>query len=483
MLRIFLVEDDADYAELLRYQLRRADHPEVETFTTGEAAVAALDQAPDLVFLDVGLPGQNGLETLRQMKAARPELPVVIVSAQTDVSVAFEAMRLGAYDYVTKGHDDTVKVRTLAGHVAERAALSREVQALRAQLPARDGLEHLIGESRAMAGIYRIIRKTLRGDLTVAIQGESGTGKELVAKAIHYNSGRKNGPFVVVNCAAIPRDLMESEFFGHEKGSFTGAHARKIGKFEQADGGTIFLDEIGELDLDLQAKLLRALQNREITRVGGNETIYFDARVLCATNQDVPQMVQEGRFREDLYYRLFQFPVQLPPLRERDQDLLLLSHHFMKLYMAQYPEFKGKRLSSEARKAILEYSWPGNVRELKSAIERAILIADADDISVSDLMLHDDARIAPWSERLTLAEAAAGGRRSPSHGDGNVAVAHGIALGTATDSILTLEELKRQAVERAYRLCEGNVDKAAVELDIGRATMYRLLKKYDIKDD
>ncbi|MDX1547832.1 MAG: response regulator, partial [Rhodothermales bacterium] len=206
MLRIFLVEDDADYAELLRYQLRRAGHPEVETFTTGEAAVAALDQAPDLVFLDVGLPGQNGLETLRQMKAACPELPVVIVSAQTDVSVAFEAMRLGAYDYVTKGHDDTVKVRTLAGHVAERAALAREVQALRAQLPARDGLEHLIGESRAMAGVYRIIRKTLRGDLTVAIQGESGTGKELVAKAIHYNSGRKNGPFVVVNCAAIPRD-------------------------------------------------------------------------------------------------------------------------------------------------------------------------------------------------------------------------------------------------------------------------------------
>jgi transcriptional regulator with GAF, ATPase, and Fis domain len=327
------------------------------------------------------------------------------------------------------------------------------------------------------------MEKALRGDLTVAIQGESGTGKELVAKAIHYNSQRKPGTFVVVNCAAIPRDLMESEFFGHEKGSFTGAHARKIGKFEQADGGTIFLDEIGEMDLDLQAKLLRALQNREITRVGGSATIEFDARVICATNKDIIQMIRKGTFREDLYYRLFQFPVPLPPLRERGQDILLLSRHFMKEYMNTYPEFKGKRLSTEARKAILDFSWPGNVRELKSAIERAILISDEPDITPADLMLNDRAQIAPWSERLTLAEAAAGGVTSARNGHGGDGETPQVVLGRESEQILSLEDLKRQAIERAYHLCEGNVDKAAVELGIGRATMYRFLKKYGIKED
>ena len=482
-LHIFIVEDEPDYAELLTYQIRRQGQPRVQHFTTGEAAVEALDQSPDLVLLDIGLPGQSGIETLRQIKARAPGLPVVMVSAQTDVGVALEAMRLGAYDYVTKGHDDIVKVRAIAGHVAERVALSEQVAALRSQLPAQHGLENIIGESAGMAKVFSLVGKTLRGDLPVAILGESGTGKEQIAKSIHHNSKRRRGSFVVVNCAAIPRDLMESEFFGHEKGSFTGAHARKIGKFEQAHDGTIFLDEVGELDLDLQAKLLRALQNHEITRVGGSETISFDARVICATNKDVIAMVREGTFREDLYYRLFQFPVQLPPLRERGQDLLLLAHHFMKEYMKSYPEFKGKRLSSEARKAILEHAWPGNVRELKSAVERAILISDEADIKPGDLLLHDEAHISPWSERVTLAEAAAGGapQRHTNGSDG----AYGdpaIMLGTETEHILTLEELKRQAIERAYRLCEGNVDKAAVELGIGRATMYRFLKKYGIKE-
>ena len=351
----------------------------------------------------------------------------------------------------------------------------------------RYGIEGLIGDSPAMKKVYRLMQKALRGDLTVAIQGESGTGKELVAQAIHHNSKRRRGPFVVVNCAAIPRDLMESEFFGHEKGSFTGAHARKIGKFEQADGGTIFLDEVGELNLDLQAKLLRALQNREITRVGGNETIEFDARVISATNKDIIEMIRGGGFREDLYYRLFQFPIQLPPLRERGQDILLLAHHFMKQYIQTYPEFKGKRLSSQARKAILDFSWPGNVRELKSAIERAILISDEPDITPGDLMLHDEVHISPWSERVTLAEAAQGRPASPrraSNGHGAAGdEANGIVLGAGNQEILSLDELKRQAIERAYRLCEGNVDKAAVELGIGRATMYRFLKKYGIKED
>jgi DNA-binding NtrC family response regulator len=361
---------------------------------------------------------------------------------------------------------------------------------LRGEVTRKYGLKGIVGDSPAMKKVYRLMQKTLRGDLTVAIVGESGTGKELVAKAIHYNSDRKRGPFVVVNCAAIPRDLMESEFFGHEKGSFTGAHARKIGKFEQADGGTLFLDEVGELNLDLQAKLLRALQNREITRVGGNETISFDARIICATNKDILAMIRDGTFREDLYYRLFQFPIQLPPLRKRDEDVLLLAHHFVREYTQAHPDFKGKHLSSEARKAILDHSWPGNVRELKNAIERAILISDSDEITPTDLMLHEKSAIAPWTERMGASEPTNGTPAQPAASANGIAESEtddedvpAVVLGSESDDILSLEDLKRQAVERAYTLCEGNVDKAAVELGIGRATMYRLLKKYDLKGD
>ena len=485
--RIFVVDDDRHYARLLSYRLDKHPDYEVQVFRSGEEVLERLDEQPDLILLDIMMPGIGGLETLRKVREHTPSMPVVMVSAQGVVETAVEAMKLGAYDYITKGHDEFVKLDVLVKNILENVAMRRELETLRGEVSRRYGIEGLIGDSPAMKKVYRLMQKALRGDLTVAIQGESGTGKELVAKAIHYNSGRKHGPFVVVNCAAIPRDLMESEFFGHEKGSFTGAHARKIGKFEQADGGTIFLDEVGELNLDLQAKLLRALQNREITRVGGNETIEFDARVISATNKDIIEMIRGGGFREDLYYRLFQFPIQLPPLRERGQDILLLAHHFMKQYIQTYPEFKGKRLSSQARKAILDFSWPGNVRELKSAIERAILISDEPDITPGDLMLHDEVHISPWSERVTLAEAAQGRPASPrraSNGHGAAGdEANGIVLGAGNQEILSLDELKRQAIERAYRLCEGNVDKAAVELGIGRATMYRFLKKYGIKED
>jgi DNA-binding NtrC family response regulator len=341
-----------------------------------------------------------------------------------------------------------------------------------------------------MQHVYRMVQKATRGDLTVAIQGESGTGKELVARAIHYNSSRNRGPFVVVNCAAIPRDLMESEFFGHEKGSFTGAHARKIGKFEQADGGTIFLDEIGELDLDLQAKLLRALQEGEITRVGGSVTIDFSARVISATNRDVVKLIREGNFREDLYYRLFQFPLPLPPLRERGQDIILLANHFFREYCKTHPEFKGKKISTHAQRAIASYSWPGNVRELKSAVERAILLSDEDEITAQDLMIGDRKVISPWTERMTLAEAAEVNFGASQHDSGAVSTPEtngqpsepAVALGDESEDIVSLDTLKQRAVERAYRLCDGNVDRAAVELGIGRATMYRLIKKYDMTD-
>ncbi len=490
--KLFVVDDDPHYSRLVSYKLEKK-YPDcdVRVFNRGEDALEHLDEHPDLVLLDVMMPGMGGIETLRQIKDRKPDLPVVMVSAQGIINVAIEAMKIGAYDYITKGQDDLVKLDTVVRNITEKVSLTRELDKLRSEVAQRYGMKELIGDSPAMEEVYRTIQKALRGDLTVAIQGESGTGKELVARAIHYNSPRRKGPFVVVNCAAIPRELMESEFFGHEKGAFTGAYARKIGKFEQAHRGTLFLDEIGELDLGLQAKLLRALQNREIVRVGGSENIEFDARIISATNRDIRIMIRKGKFREDLYYRLFDFPLNLPPLRERGQDSILLAQHFLREYINQYPDFKTKRLSAEARRAILDYSWPGNVRELKSAVERAVLLSDEDEILLSDLMLDRHAQIDPWTERVKNEggehsqhdssfedEDLDGAPLSTDFGDGSAK--SDVPLLPDNDKIPTLEDLKRHAVEMAYRRYDGNVDKAAVELGIGRATMYRLIKKYGL---
>jgi two-component system, NtrC family, response regulator AtoC len=494
--RFFVVDDDRHYARLLSYRLAKSEEHEVEVFNSGDEMLARFNDTgsamPDLVLLDIMMPGIDGIEVLKRIRRQRTDLPIVMISAQGDVATAVEAMRLGAYDYVTKGQDDLVKLDKVVEHVKEKVRLCREVEALRGEVAEKYGLDELVGDSTAMEDVYRMIQKTLRGDLTVAIQGESGTGKELVARAIHYNSSRARGPFVVVNCAAIPRELMESEFFGHEKGSFTGAHARHIGKFERADGGTLFLDEIGELDLDLQAKLLRALQNREVTRVGGSETISFNCRVISATNKDIPVMIRDGRFREDLYYRLFQFPVTLPPLRERGQDVLVLAHHFVAAYKKDHDGFDNKTLSREACKAIMRHPWPGNVRELKNTVERAILISDGEQIRTEDLMLDLATGITPWTERApgsaaSRATAPPGNTSQPVHGGDGIGGHAGNAapvLAIAGDAeIVPLEDLKRHAIEKAYQLCDGNVDRAAVELGIGRATMYRLLKKYDINQE
>lgn len=484
--RVFVVDDDKHYSRLLSYRLEKNSSFDVQVFHSGEKLLENLDEDPHLVLLDIMMPGISGIDALKEVVKRKPHVHVVMVSAQGAIEVAVEAMKIGAYDYITKGQDELLKLDTVVKNVQEKISMVRELETLRSAVSRKYGLKELVGDSPAMERVYRLINKALRGDITVAIQGESGTGKELVAKAIHFNSPRQHGPFVVVNCAAIPRDLMESEFFGHEKGSFTGAHARKIGKFEQADMGTIFLDEIGELDLDLQAKLLRALQNREIQRVGGNKTIEFDARVICATNRDVIPMIREGRFREDLYYRLFQYPIPLPPLREREQDILVLAKHFLHEYVKDEPDFRDKRFSSGARQAIMQYSWPGNVRELKSAVERAVLISEDDEIQPADLMLDGRSAISPWAERVTLAQAAEGAAAQPLGSENGMidgeepSELSGVVLGDQGDEIKTLEQLKRQAVERAYDLCDGNVDKAAVELGIGRATMYRLLKKYEI---
>ncbi|MEM8484352.1 MAG: sigma-54 dependent transcriptional regulator [Bacteroidota bacterium] len=481
--RIFIVDDDPEYSALLQFQLRKIEQVEIKTFSQGEEVVDCLDQQPHLVLLDLVMPGQGGLETLRQIKLAAPKLPVIVVSSQSVVSVALEALKLGAYDYITKGHDDTVKINRLAAQIAERTKLTQEVSMLREQLRVPQGIPGMIGESVSMGKVFRLINKTLVGDLSVAIVGESGTGKELVAHTIHYNSSRKRQAFVVVNCAAIPRELMESEFFGHEKGSFTGAYTRKTGKFEQANQGTIFLDEIGELNLDLQAKLLRVLQNQEVQRVGSNETIRVDVRVVCATNRDIVSMIHEGKFREDLYYRLFQFPINLPPLRERDQDNLLLASFFRNDFLKRHKDVQPREFSAASRRKILEYAWPGNVRQLKNAVERALLISDTDEIIPDDLML--DAIL--LTKRPTAASphpaVAASDVQMAGGGHANGSGVAGNPIGTiqtVTDpkDIMPLEDLKRMAVLQAYKLCKGNVDQTSLRLGVTRSTIYRLLEKY-----
>lgn len=473
MYKFFVVDDDYQYAQLLSYRLGKHEDCEVRVFDNGQAVLNNLDEGPDVVVLDIMMPGMSGIETLERIKKQHPDLPVVMISAQGAVNVAVEAMKKGAYDYITKGEDDLVKLDSVVEHITEKVALSREVEQLRGEVVQQYGFDELIGESEPMHSVQRLIRKALQSSISVAIQGESGTGKELVARIIHYNSSRQEGPFVPVNCAAIPRDLMESTFFGHEKGAFTGAHARKIGKFEQADGGTLFLDEISELDPELQPKLLRVLQEQEVARVGGDGTINVDVRVICATNREMREMLADGRFREDLYYRLFQFPIQLPPLREREQDTLLLARHFMAAYQHQHKDVEDKVLSAEARRAVVEYSWPGNVRELKNAVERALLISEGEKIQPSDLILERDALIDPWAKRVEDEN----GENETSNG-----VVDKEEEKEAED-IVPLKALKEQAVEQAYKLCEGNVDEAAVRLGIGRATMYRLLKKYEITNN
>ncbi len=514
--RFFVVDDDRHYARLLSYRIDKERDHEVHVFTCGEDAIDALDtHAPDLVLLDIMMPGIGGMETLRRLKLFKPDLPVVMISAQGTADVAVDAMKGGADDYITKGHDDLVKLDSVVKRMKERVSLAREVERLRSEVAKKYGLEEIVGDSPAMEEVYRLLQKTLRGDLTVAIQGESGTGKELVARAIHFNSTPRPGepevgPFVVVNSAAIPRELMESEFFGHEKGSFTGAIGRHIGKFEQAHGGTLFLDEVGELDLGLQAKLLRALQTREVTRVGGTGTIKFECRVISATNRDILDMVARGTFREDLYYRLFQFPISLPPLRERGDDVLVLAQDFLTAYVARYPHFKGKRLGAEAVRALLGYAWPGNVRELKSTVERAVLIADADEIAASDLLIGGPQAIRPWAERTAApsgdgsrfaaapptpapapppvaapvaptAEAAVSGLPPPVAEWPSLAVEPPpVRTAPLAPAIEPLEDQKRRAVADAFQQCDGNVERTAAALGIGRATMYRLLKKYDL---
>ncbi len=445
--KIFIVDDNELYAKASQHHLALNPDNEVETFVTGKECLNNLYTKPNMVFLDYSLPDLSGIEVLRKVKQSFPEIPVVIVSGQEDVSTAVELLKEGAYDYIVKDENAYERMWKATNNIKENVLLRDEIDRLREEVDHKYDFSNIKGNSPAVKRVYKLIEKAAQTNITVSISGETGTGKELVAKAIHYNSkNKKKNPFVAVNIAAIPRDLLESELFGHEKGAFTGAVNKRIGKFEEANGGTIFLDEIGEMDMALQAKLLRVLQEKEVTRIGSNTAIKINARVLVATHKVMADEVKNGRFREDLYYRLLGLPIELPPLRERGNDIIILGKHFLDEFTKEN-DMPKLQLSPEAQKKMLNYDWPGNVRELKAVMELAAVMSDDQKIGEEDITFN-----------------------STNSG-----------LNDMISKELTLKDYTVKIIQHFLDKYERNVVDVARRLDIGKSTIYRMVKNNELE--
>lgn len=387
-LKIFILEDDTWYGSMLQHHLSLNPDYEVKRFENSAEFFNRLHENPDVVTLDYSLPDMAGDEVLKKIKETYPAIQVLVISGQEDVATAISLLKNGAFDYIVKDDDTKDRVWNTLLHLKEINGLRNEVEQLKAEVVKKhDYSKFIIGKSDQIMKVCALIEKASKTNITVSIAGETGSGKEVVAKAIHYNSERSKKPFVAVNVAAIPKELIESELFGHEKGAFTGAVTRRIGKFEEANNGTLFLDEIGELDINLQAKLLRVLQEREVVRVGGNEVTKINCRIIVATHRNLLEEVQNKTFREDLYYRLIGLPIHIPPLRERGNDIVILAKHFMDQFCKENNVPK-KMLSEEAQQKLIAYPFPGNVRELRSVIELAVVMADEEVIEPQHLSLN-----------------------------------------------------------------------------------------------
>lgn len=382
---ILLVDDEPHILELLSVALEDEKYRILQARNGKEALTQFKEEKPHVVLLDIRMPDMDGLEVLRQIKESNQTSSVIMMSAYGAMETVLEAIKRGAYDYLTKPVD-LEKVKLLVRRALEAQELAQEVTSLRTKVKEKYQLENIVGKHPRMFEVYKMIGRVMDNKATVLIIGETGTGKEVVAQAIHFNGPFKDEPFIAIDCASLPSDLLESELFGHEKGAFTGAIAQKMGKFELANKGTLFLDEIGNLTLATQVKLLRFLQEKRIERVGGTNTIELDVRIITATNLDLEKAVKEGFFREDLYYRLNVIAIPLPPLRERRDDIPLLAEHFLQKYRS---EFKGKvkLILPETMDILMRYEWPGNVRELENVVERAIVIGKSDAILIDDLPL------------------------------------------------------------------------------------------------
>lgn len=386
--RVFVIEDDTVFGRVLQRSLEQEDNMDVHLFKSGEEFFKHLHLNPDIVSIDYNLPDMNGLDILKKVKKYNEEISTIILSGQDKVEVVVEAYSNGANNYIIKNDNAVIELTNIVKQLSSNVNLRREVEELREQIIDRNKYNNIVGESRPILKTLKLIQKVEKNNIMVLITGESGTGKEVIANAIHYHSHRKRRPFVAVNVAAIPADLIESELFGHEKGAFTGATGRRIGKFEEAQGGSIFLDEIGEMELGLQTKLLRVLQESKISRLGSNKEISLDVRVIAATNRNLGHRVKEGLFREDLYYRLQGFLIHLPPLRDRGNDIVLLAKHFL-AYFCKQNRMGLKTFTKEALQNMLNHPWPGNVRELKAVVERAALISENDIINTEDLIYSE----------------------------------------------------------------------------------------------
>ena len=443
-IKIFVVEDDPTYTKFLKYVLGLNPDFETEFFSTGKECLDNLHKKPAVITLDYSLPDMPGEKVLKAIREFSPDSSVIIISAQEKIGTAVELLKAGAFDYITKDEEAKDRILNSIKNARNKSSLIREIGRLQQEIAVKYDFEKsIIGSSNAIKKVFQNIEIAVKSQITVSITGETGSGKELVAKAIHYNSKRKNKPFIAVNIAAIPKDLIESELFGHEKGAFTGAIQRRIGKFEEAEGGTIFLDEIGEMDINLQAKLLRVLQEKEVTRIGSNQIQKLDVRILVATHRNLQEEVRAKNFREDLYYRLLGLPIILPPLRERGQDIILIAKHFLDEF-AKENQVSKLKISEEAQAKLLQYAFPGNIRELKAVIDLAAVLSDGVELKAQDISFN-----------------------SPLNSDS-----------------FMLKEMKMQEyiyhIIRSYlKKYDENVLEVAKRLDIGKSSIYRYLKEME----
>ncbi len=454
MQRILIVEDKLSMAEMLKATLTAEGYNCSIAITAEEGIGKISSEAPDLVLTDLKLPDKDGLEILRAARSEAPDIPVIIMTAFGTIEIAVEAIKEGAFDFITKPFDmDHLLV--IIKRALETRRLYRENLLLKEEIVTRKGLPTIVGSSEKIREVIEKVRKVASTKTTVLLQGESGTGKELFARTIHQLSPRAEALFIPINCAAIPRELLESELFGHEKGAFTGATTRKPGKFELANHGTIFLDEIADLEPSLQAKLLRVLQDQVIERVGGTKPLQVDVRIIAATNRDLAQAVKKGEFREDLFYRLNVFPIHIPPLRERKEDIPLLAEFFIERF-AKEMKTKKKRLSKEALNILMQYNWKGNVRELENTIERAMILSDGDTIE-------------PEHISLVAVESPCPGENLPMDGP----------LEETTKAAIRMAESER--IRKALIETRWNKTRAAEILQVSYKTLLTKIKEYRIE--
>jgi DNA-binding NtrC family response regulator len=446
---VLVVDDDRKLCEMIEAGLERRGY-EVEWRTRGADALELVARRDfDAVIADLNLEEMSGLDICKFATENRPDIPVIMITAFGDMRSAIASIRVGAYDFINKPIELDALSHTLDRAIQHRE-LREEVKRLTEEVRRSKGVGKLIGQSAAMMKVYDLVRRVSATDSSVLLTGESGTGKELVARALHSESGRAQMPFIAINCAAVPANLLESELFGHVRGAFTDAKASRKGLFERANKGTVLLDEIGEMPMEMQPKLLRVLQERKVRPVGGSVEIPFDTRILAATNRDLETDVEEGRFREDLYYRLNVVEIHVPPLRARGNDILLLAQHFLE-EASERMKRPVKGISSDAAKKLLDYDWPGNVRELQNAMERAVTLTRFEQITVDDLpdriSKHESTRISP--------------------------------VDVDAGQVLTLQELEKRYIERVLKAVGDNKTRAAKLLGLDRRTLYRKLDRYD----